>query len=273
MTFDEWVNKYKGKGIDYDKYAGVQCVDLVKHFVKNVLELTPQSVGNAIDYYKKRYTEPYLTDNFDWIDNTPKFVPQKGDIGVFKTNSRLGHIVVCNGVGDTSSFQAYDENHNDTHAPMTLRIFAYSGKRTLLGVLRPKDQRKVLGIATGWKADSNGWYYVNEDGNYAKSQWLYVDGDWYYMGDNGYCLTSQWFKYKNDWYYFNATGRMDKSKWVMDSQDWCYVDREGKMVTNAWCEDSQGWCYVKNDGHLLRDGYAWDSVGKHYLDDTGHMEW
>ena len=80
---NEWVNKYLGKGVDYDGAYGVQCVDLVKSFVKNVLGVKPQSIGNAIEYYNKRNSSSYLTKNFNWIGYKKGFVPQKGDICVF----------------------------------------------------------------------------------------------------------------------------------------------------------------------------------------------
>lgn len=34
MIMDKWVEKNLGKSIDYDGVYGVQCVDLIKHFVK-----------------------------------------------------------------------------------------------------------------------------------------------------------------------------------------------------------------------------------------------
>ena len=80
MIMDKWVEKNLGKGIDYDGVYGVQCVDLIKHFVKNVLLVEPQSIGNAIEYYRKRKTSSYLKTNFKWISNSAKFVPQKGDL-------------------------------------------------------------------------------------------------------------------------------------------------------------------------------------------------
>ena len=92
MTFDEWACANIGKGIDYDNVYSVQCVDLVKHYVKNVLGVEPQSIGNAIEYYNKRNKSKYLTDNFVWHPNTITFVPQKGDICVFKSlTGRRGH--------------------------------------------------------------------------------------------------------------------------------------------------------------------------------------
>lgn len=144
ISYDEWVDKNLGKAIDFDGAYGVQCVDLAKHFIKNVLGVTPQSIGNAIEYYNKRNTSKYLLDNFTWIDNTKEFVPQKGDLGVFKSKSGNGHICVCTGEGTTSYFYSYDQNYpKANHEPMTLIKHTYS---SFLGVLRPKKKFAVSSV-------------------------------------------------------------------------------------------------------------------------------
>lgn len=140
MTFDEWVKKYSGKAIDYDGTYGVQCVDLVKHYVKNVLGISPQSIGNAIEYYNKRNKVAYLKDNFRWHNNTPDFIPKKGDICVFTSKSGNGHISVATGEGTTSYFYSYDQNYPKAlHEPMTKIKHSYN---SFLGVLRPKSKGK-----------------------------------------------------------------------------------------------------------------------------------
>ena len=53
ITYDKWAKDNLGKYIDYDKVYGVQCVDLIKHYIKNVLGIEPQSIGNAIEYIQK----------------------------------------------------------------------------------------------------------------------------------------------------------------------------------------------------------------------------
>ncbi|MDD7331861.1 hypothetical protein [Eubacterium sp.] len=60
MTFDEWVRKNLGRGIDWDGVYGVQCVDLVNHYIYNVLGIRPVMIGNAIEFYRKRNTSPFL---------------------------------------------------------------------------------------------------------------------------------------------------------------------------------------------------------------------
>lgn len=141
MTFDKWVNDNLGRGIDYDGTYGVQCVDLAKHYIRNVLGITPQSIGNAIEYYNKRRTSSYLTKNFDWIDNTPSFIPKKGDLCVFTSRSGNGHISVATGEGTTSYFYSYDQNFPKAkHEPMTKIKHTYN---SFLGVLRPKNRVNI----------------------------------------------------------------------------------------------------------------------------------
>lgn len=153
MTFNKWVKENLGKGIDYDGTYGVQCVDLAKHYIKNVLGVTPQSIGNAIEYYNKRKTSEYLTKNFKWIDNTAEFIPKKGDLCVFTSKSGNGHISVATGEGTTSYFYSYDQNFPKAkHEPMTKIKHSYT---SFLGVLRPKKKKRTsLKYFKTYKGDS-----------------------------------------------------------------------------------------------------------------------
>lgn len=153
MTFNKWVKENLGKGIDYDGTYGVQCVDLAKHYIKNVLGVIPQSIGNAIEYYNKRKTSEYLTKNFKWIDNTAEFIPKKGDLCVFTSKSGNGHISVATGEGTTSYFYSYDQNFPKAkHEPMTKIKHSYT---SFLGVLRPKKKKSTsLKYFKAYKGDS-----------------------------------------------------------------------------------------------------------------------
>lgn len=149
ISMDKWVKANLGKGIDYDGAYGVQCVDLAKHFIKNVLGVEPQSIGNAIEYYNKRKSSKYLTTNFNWISNTPDFVPRKGDLCVFTSKSGNGHISVATGEGTTSYFYSYDQNYPSAkHEPMTRIKHTYA---SFLGVLRPKNQKNIKTAASAQK--------------------------------------------------------------------------------------------------------------------------
>lgn len=143
MTFDKWVEKYNGKKIDYDGAYGVQCVDLIKSFIKNVLSITPQPIGNAIEYYNKRKTSKYITSNFDVYGYKKGMVFKKGDILVLKGKSAYGHVAVATGDYSTMGVYGYDENYKGTGAGMTLRFYDFGGFYKILCVLRPKNQAAI----------------------------------------------------------------------------------------------------------------------------------
>jgi hypothetical protein len=144
MKYSEWVTKYNGKADDFDGAYGVQCVDLAKSFIKRVLGIEPQAIGNAIDYYNKRNSIKYLTDNFTWIDYAVNLDFKAGDLVVFKTNSKNGHIAVCNGVETSTYFESYDQNYNGAGSAMQLNQHKFSdATHKVLGVLRPKNQSNI----------------------------------------------------------------------------------------------------------------------------------
>lgn len=107
MSFDEFINKYDGKAIDWDGNYGPQCVDLYRQYVKEVLSF-PQSppVPGAKDIW-----DTYLPEYFKRIENTPTGVPEKGDVVIFGTGlGRYGHVSIFI-EGTTSKFTSFDQNY------------------------------------------------------------------------------------------------------------------------------------------------------------------
>lgn len=136
MTFKQWVKKYAGKKIDYDGVYGVQCVDLIKHYIKNVLGFTPKSIGNAKNYWINRDSD-YIKSMFIPIKNTPDFVPKEGDVFV-RTSGKCGHLGVVCDKATTEYFYAYEQNAGGTGQGMTKH------KHTdwkSINFLRPKKQK------------------------------------------------------------------------------------------------------------------------------------
>lgn len=107
ILFDDFIEKYKGKKIDFDGAYGGQCVDLYRQYVKEVLNF-PQSPGvsGAADIWTT-----YNKNNFEAIPNTPSGVPSKGDIVIWnkKAGGGFGHVAVFVS-GNTSKFQSFDQN-------------------------------------------------------------------------------------------------------------------------------------------------------------------
>ena len=138
MTFNEFVNKYIGRAVDYDGSSGAQCVDLAKAYLKEVFGIPQFSIGgSAKNYWEKEFKQ--LAD-FKKIKNTPDFVPKKGDIAVWNSSKGggHGHVAICTGEGDTKHFYSYDMNWNGK--AMKRVKHDYSG---FYGVLRPKDRSMI----------------------------------------------------------------------------------------------------------------------------------
>lgn len=117
-----------------------QCFDLatawtnllgIPHYPGNP---SPFPYANAHDIYDSFGT--FQTTYFDRIANSDTFVPIKGDIGVYASslNGGAGDVFICTGVGDTNTFQGFNQNWSPRQ-PATLITHNYNH---FLGVLRLK---------------------------------------------------------------------------------------------------------------------------------------
>ena len=156
MTYDEFEQKYLGKAIDYDGVAGVQCVDLVDQYLKDVFGITGIWVNGARELYSNFEKYPALVKAFNRIPNTRDLVIKKGDIVVW-SGGTWGHTAVGNGEGDIDWFVSLEQNTRGKHEKTQL-VKHYFNKRTgddychpVSGVLRAKDQSIVLGKTNEYK--------------------------------------------------------------------------------------------------------------------------
>ena len=164
MTFDEYFADKLGKSIDFDGNYGVQCFDLANDYSVKVVG-GKQFIGmGAYEIYTNFANQP-AHELYERIPNTPDFVPKKGDIIVWGQGlGKWGHVAVCTGKGDTTWFESYEENWTGRNDPVALIKHNYNH---ILGVLRPKDQSKLLGSAkptekpAALKGDLNGDGKVN----------------------------------------------------------------------------------------------------------------
>lgn len=143
MNYNEFINEYNGKSIDYDGACGAQCVDLIQLYVEKCFTGVHQVIyANAKDYFENFENLP-INEIFTKIENTADLVPEEGDIAVWgaELGNQYGHIAIATGEGNTKEFKSYDLNwgnkivHEVTHT--------YKG---FLGVLRAKDQSKITGV-------------------------------------------------------------------------------------------------------------------------------
>ena len=150
MTYNEFVKKYLGKATDYDKTAGVQCVDLAKLYIDKVIGAKPQSIGNANCYYDD-FNETYLKKYFTRIKYKKGVKSQKGDLVIwgikYNGTSKNGHIAIATGTQTSSTITTYDQNFGEK--AMHKVVHSLKG---ILGFLRPKNQKNIASppkIASG----------------------------------------------------------------------------------------------------------------------------
>jgi TolA-binding protein len=104
---DEFINKYVGKYLDYDKAYGNQCKDVFSAFNSEVVKNTKYIFGNAIELWNSIPQSIY-----DRIDNTPAAVPEQGDVIIWgKGIGQYGHCAIATGNGDVNSFESLDQNY------------------------------------------------------------------------------------------------------------------------------------------------------------------
>jgi hypothetical protein len=138
LTFDQFIAKYKGKGVDVDGFPKTnpyQCVDLIRQYIKEVLnQPQPKGVTGAKDFFTNFETDPNLNQYFNKIVNTPEGVPSRGDIIIWgATYGAYGHIAIVNWA-NASQFQALSQN-DPLGSLTTLKNYSYNH---ILGWFSPK---------------------------------------------------------------------------------------------------------------------------------------
>ena len=136
ITFDEFINKWKGRYLDFDGRYGYQCVDLMRQYIKEVLQVNPYEIkpaGTAKQIYRNFTSSPH----FIKIPNTPTGVPKKGDIIFWGTypfvTGFAGHVALFV-EGNVMSFISFDQNW-PTGTSCHLQKHSYRG---VMGWISPK---------------------------------------------------------------------------------------------------------------------------------------
>lgn len=125
-----------------DNYKVHNCFDLANDYSVNLIGGKAFIGMSAYEIYTNFANQP-SKELYERIPNTPEFVPIKGDIMVWGQGlGKWGHVAICNGEGDTTWFKSYEQNWTGNNDPVTLIKHNYNN---VLGVLRPKDQTKILG--------------------------------------------------------------------------------------------------------------------------------
>lgn len=100
MTIQEFVNKYNWKRIDYDNFAGYQCVDLARQRLKESGLPQYKPLGNNWCKLIALNPNAYLVDPLKRVQNDlkkPNQIPKPWDIVIFSIPKSTWHIAVVYG--------------------------------------------------------------------------------------------------------------------------------------------------------------------------------
>lgn len=132
MTLDKFIVTYKvGKSYDYAGGYKGECVSLVKRYIRDVLGFTPQSIGNAKEYWMKRNGE-YIKKHFK-----PVSKPKRGDLFV-RTSGTYGHIGIVLSAGD-NTYYTIEQNKGGCRV-VTNEVRKYESG---FYFLRPLNQKNI----------------------------------------------------------------------------------------------------------------------------------
>lgn len=146
MRLDEFVNKYNGKKVDYDKVYGPQCVDLFRQYCEECLNI-PEHTGSCstsggakdlfLDYNKmpvekKYFKRIFYSQTFKYMDSF-----KSGDVLVWDSNpnNKYGHVAICLGVLDDSLIVFEQNGVVQDGAKINIKT-----KKNLLGLLRKNER-------------------------------------------------------------------------------------------------------------------------------------
>jgi len=114
MNYKQFVDKYNGRYLDYDKAYGYQCVDVMRAYVKEVYGLNPYVAIPTTGYAKNIFNNFKTNKYFKKILNTPNGMPKQGDIIFWGYYPALygwsGHVGLYNG-GDLYTIISFDQNY------------------------------------------------------------------------------------------------------------------------------------------------------------------
>jgi hypothetical protein len=99
MRLKEFVEKYRGKPVDFDGVYGAQCVDLARQYFKEVWELPrqPEPVIGAADFYFKHDSRNVQREYLDCTTFADGKFPPEGSVVLFGPTGKnpYGHIAIC----------------------------------------------------------------------------------------------------------------------------------------------------------------------------------
>ena len=112
-------------------------------------------------------------------------------------------------------------------------------------------------------------YYVGDDGQLVRSEWVDYDGSYYFVNSSGAKITNDWrltTPYDDDtadeeWYYFKSNGKRAENEKITYKGKTYYFDTDGKMLT--------GWVTTGDGATSVNEATGYEKDHTFYCDETG----
>jgi len=153
ISFDSFIQEWKGRGIDVDHMYGNQCMDLMHQYTVEVLGFDALHAATAYQAYLNG------DNRFDKIANTATGVPQKGDLVFWNTSvGDAGHVAVFI-QGDINGFSSFDQNWPLDPLGQGLAHVQSHNWNGVAGWLHPRSAPPVQ-VTSFFQKNSNGQYAI-----------------------------------------------------------------------------------------------------------------
>jgi len=118
-----------------------------------------------------------------------------------------------------------------------LKTFAVAGCLSLLA--------SVPAFA-GWEKTDDGLWHYSDNGSYMTNAWKLDGGSWFYLNENGTLALSQFVSGDDgSLYYVNADGQMVENQWINIGGTYYYAGNGGAILKNTTTPDGY---YVDANG-------------------------
>ena len=112
-------------------------------------------------------------------------------------------------------------------------------------------------------------YYVGDDGQLVRSEWVEYDGNYYFVNSSGAKITNDWrltTPYDDDsadeeWYDFESNGKRAENEMITYKGKSYYFDTDGKMLT--------GWVNTGDGTSAVNEANGYEAGHTFYCDETG----
>lgn len=134
--WQDFLTKFNGQqGVGNTPENKGQCTGLCNVYIVDYLKKS-FIWGDAKDWIYN-----YNFNDFDFIPNTPDYIPQQGDI-IVKSGGTYGHVAIATGTGDLHKYEVFEQN-----VPLGggCRLHTYEDEyKNVLGGLRIKQDTQSI---------------------------------------------------------------------------------------------------------------------------------